>query len=62
MKVVIDYEFLRGNQDDIIVKEHSIAAKNVIHTLHFHSSYRMSPHGSDEMDSIGMMATFLTDS
>jgi len=48
MEVVIDYEFLRGNQDEVIVKELSLAAKNVIHTFHFQSMYGMTPHGSDE--------------
>jgi len=48
MEVVIDYEFLRGNQDEVVVKELSLAAKNVIHTFHFQSPYGMTPHGSDE--------------
>ena len=48
MEVVIDYEFLRGNQDEVIVKELSLAAKNIIHTFHFQSPYGMTPHGSDE--------------
>jgi len=48
MEEVIDYEFLRGNQDEVIVKELSLAAKNVIHTFNFQSPYGMTPHGSDE--------------
>ena len=48
MEVVIDYEFLRGNQDEVIVKELSLTAKNVIHTLHFQSPYGMTRQGSDD--------------
>lgn len=48
MEAVIDYEFLRGSHNEIVVKEISIAAKNVLHTLHFQSPYPMNPHGSEE--------------
>jgi len=48
MEVVIDYEFLKGNQDEAAVKELSLAAKDVIHTFHVHSPYDMRPHGSTE--------------
>jgi len=36
MEVVIDYELLKGRQDEVVIKELSIAAKN-IHTLYFRS-------------------------
>ena len=32
MEVVIDYEFLKGREDEVIVKELAISANNVIHT------------------------------
>lgn len=48
MEVVIHYEFLKGSQGEIIIKELSIAAINVIDTLHFQSPYGMIPHGSAE--------------
>jgi len=48
MVVIIDYGILRGNQDQVTIKEMSIEAKNVIRILHFQSQYRMIPHGSDE--------------
>ena len=48
MEVVIHYEFLNGNQDEIIIKELSLAAKNVFHTFHVQSPYGMTSHGSDE--------------
>jgi len=48
MEVVIDYEFLKGSQDEVVIKELSLAAKNVAYTLHFQSPYAMRPHGSAE--------------
>jgi hypothetical protein len=45
-EVVIDFEYLKGRQDEIVVKELSIAAKDVIQTFHFQSPYGMEPHGS----------------
>ena len=48
MELVIDYEFLKGSQNMVVIKEISIAAKIVLHTLHFRSLNGMSPHGSDE--------------
>jgi hypothetical protein len=35
MEVVIDYEFLKGKQGEVVKKELSIAAKNILHTIHF---------------------------
>jgi len=44
---VIDFEVLRGRQNEI-VKEVSVAAENVIETFHFKSPYPVTAHGSDE--------------
>jgi hypothetical protein len=41
------FEYLKGRRDEIIVKELSIAAKDVIQTFHFQSPYEMEPHGSE---------------
>jgi hypothetical protein len=46
-EVVIDFEYLKGRRDEIIVNELSIAAKDVIQTFHFQSPYEMEPHGSE---------------
>jgi hypothetical protein len=46
MEVAIDCEYLGGAHNELVVKELSIAAKDVIHTLHFQSPYAMRPHGS----------------
>jgi hypothetical protein len=46
MEVVIDCEFLDGAHNELVVKELSIAAKDVIVTFHFQSPYSMRPHGS----------------
>jgi hypothetical protein len=45
MDVVIDYEVLFGAGNEPVVKELSIAAKDVINTFHFRSPYKMDPHG-----------------
>jgi hypothetical protein len=41
------FEYLKGRQDEIIVKELSIVAKDVIQTFHFQSPYEIQPHGSE---------------
>ena len=43
---VIDYEILRGRQNEEVVKEVSLAAENVIETFHSKSPYIMTAHGS----------------
>lgn len=48
MECVIDYEVLRGQQNEDIIKEVCVAAENVIETFHFKSPYAMTDHGSDE--------------
>jgi len=35
MEVVIDFEYLRGRQDEIVVKELSLAARNVKDSFRF---------------------------
>ena len=44
---VIDYEALRGRQNEEVVKEVSVAAENVI-DISFKPPYTMTAHGSDE--------------
>jgi hypothetical protein len=46
-EVVIDFQYLSGRRDEIIVKELSLAAEDVIQTFHFESPYEMEPHGSE---------------
>jgi hypothetical protein len=48
MEAVVDYVFLNGSQNDVIVKEISIAAKNVFQTFNFRSPYAIHPHDSAE--------------
>jgi len=45
---VIDYEVLRGRQNEEVVKEVSVAAENVIETFHFKSPYPKTAHGCDK--------------
>ena len=45
---VIDYEVLRGRQNEEVVKEVSVAAENVVQTFHFKPPYTMPAHGSDK--------------
>ena len=48
MEIVIDFEFLRGRTNEIIVKEISIAAANVSDSFRFKSPYPMTTHRSVE--------------
>ena len=48
IEVVIDFEFFRGRQGEIEVKELSVAANNMIDSFRFKSPYSMKSHGSDE--------------
>jgi len=48
MEVVINFKFLRGRTNEIIVKELSIAAAIVSDSFRFKSPYLMTPHGSIE--------------
>ena len=45
---MIDYEVLRGRQNEEVFKEVSVAAENVIETFRFKSQYPMKAHGSDK--------------
>jgi len=45
---VVDYEVLRGRQNEEVVKEVSVAAENVIETFHFKSPHTMTAHGCDK--------------
>ena len=47
MEFIIDFEFLRGRQNEIVVKELFVAAA-VSDSFSFKSPYTMTPHGSDE--------------
>jgi len=48
MEVGIDFETLRGSLNEIVVKELSMAAKNIFETFCFRSPYSMTSHSSDE--------------
>jgi len=48
MEVVIYFEFFRGRQNEIVVKEICVAAANVSENFRFKSPYVMASHGSDE--------------
>jgi hypothetical protein len=45
MEVVVDYEPLRGANNETVIKELALVAKGVIRTLHFQAPYAMQPHG-----------------
>ena len=47
MEVVIDFEFLRGRQNEMVVKELSVAAKNMIDSFRFNSPYSITSQGLD---------------
>ena len=47
MGVVIDFEYLRRCQNEIVVKEVCVAGENVRDLFRFESPYHMAPHGSD---------------
>jgi len=46
MEIVIDFEFLRGRQGEIVVKELSVAAKNMMDAFRSKSPYSITSHGS----------------
>ena len=45
---MIDYEFLRGRQDETVVKELRVASAAASETFRFKSPYKMADHGSTE--------------
>ena len=46
--VVIDYEFLRGRQNETVVKELCVVSAAAAETFRFNSPYKMADHGSSE--------------
>ena len=48
MEVVIDFEFMWGRQNEIVVKEASVAGENVDESFRFEPPYYMAPLGSVE--------------
>ena len=48
IEAVIDYEFLRGRQNETIVKELCVASAIASEMLRFKSPYKMADHGSIE--------------
>jgi hypothetical protein len=44
--VVIDIEYLKGRQNEMVVKEAAVAGKNISETFRFEPPYYMAPHGS----------------
>ena len=48
MEVVINFEFLKGRQGEIVVKGLSVAANNTNDSFHFKNLYTMTSHSSDE--------------
>ena len=48
MEVVIDFEFFRLRQSEIVVKDLSVASRNMIDSFHFKSPYSMTSHFSHE--------------
>ena len=47
-EAVIDFEFLRGRQNETVVKELCIAGSTASKTFRFKSPYKMADHGSSE--------------
>ena len=46
--VVLDFEFLKGRQNEMVVKEAAVAGKNVSDWFRFEPLYYMAPHCSVE--------------
>ena len=47
-EAVIDFDFLRGQQNETVVKELCIASTTDGETFRFKSPYKMAVHGSSE--------------
>jgi len=47
-EAVIDYEFLRGRQNETVVKELCVASAIASETFRFNPRYKMADHGSIE--------------
>jgi hypothetical protein len=48
MELVIDYEFLKGLNDEVVIKEVGLVADEVVQTFHFKCPYMMASHGDVE--------------
>ena len=48
MEVVIDFKYLRGRQNEIVVKEASVAGEGLGEIFRFERPYYMAPHGAVE--------------
>ena len=46
--VVIDFEYLKGRQNEMVVKEAAVAGENISESFRFEPPYYMAPHGSVE--------------
>ena len=46
--VVIDFEYLKGRQNEIVVKEAAVAGKDISESFRFEPPYYMAPHSSAE--------------
>ena len=46
--VVIDFEYLKGRQNEMVVKEASVSGGNISESFRFELPYYMAPHGSVE--------------
>jgi hypothetical protein len=46
--VVIDFQFLRGRQNETVVKELCVASATASDTFRFKSPYNLADHGSSE--------------
>jgi len=47
-EAVIDFEFLRGRQNETVVKELCVASATASETFRLKSPYKMADHGSSE--------------
>jgi len=47
-EAVIDYEFLRGRQNETVIKELYVGCAAASETFRFKPPYKMSDHGSSE--------------
>ena len=47
-EVVVDFEFLRGRQNDTVVKELSVDSANAVKKFRFKRPYKMADHGTSE--------------
>jgi hypothetical protein len=59
MELVIDYEFLKGINDEVVIKEVCLVADNIVQTFHIASPYKMAPHATWNMVLIGRMSTYI---